>query len=325
MQENGITETHHQLVQTIFSEAYLAPLPEFKARCFELISEVVKIDSGTWITRCERHIPFYENDSFTYQLPKGFIEDYHHLSTVSSQVHQVFGVVLANLGKTMDILDVVPEEEWFGSDMYRLYCDKFDLHHSLMTVTANPVNQSLNIITFARHDPTLRFSAKDKQIKEFLVPNLAEAMRVNILNSFKQGQLDVSAHRGVFDRYGNLLEAEDGFIQAASQHVLQGSKLMLDVTEDQGSYPLENHQLHYQNHDGLVYVELQGEPLLNQLTDRKLEICQLLLAGQTNKEMARQLSLSPETINNHLKEIYDLLKVRSRHQAVSYLVRQGLT
>ena len=318
-----ISTQANQLVTQLYREAYATPIAEFKQRCFELMAETFAIDSGTWITRCEREIPFYTQDSFTYQLPDGFMEHYHQLSTVSDQVHQVFGVMLGNLGKTLDILDVVPEDEWFGSDMYKLYCEEFDLHHSLMTVTANPLNQAVNVVTFARNNPERPFTQEEKATKEFVVPNLIEAMRVNVLNSFHINRSDPSAYRAVSDRYGNLIEAEEGFMQLINRFgLLQENKLVPNLDADKGNQITDDYQFSYQNHDGLVFIELQTAPVLQSLGKRKLEICRYLLEGMSNKEIARQMDLSPNTVNNHLKEIFRVLHVSSRHEAMSYLVRQ---
>jgi DNA-binding CsgD family transcriptional regulator len=311
----------NQQVKKLYQAAYESPISEFKARCFELLSGYFEIDSGTWITRCEREMPFYDDDSFCYRLPDGFMEDYHHLSTVSTQVHQVFSVMMGNLGKTLDILDVVPEEEWFGSDMYRLYCEKFDLHHSLMTVTMNPVNQAINVVTFARHDAERPFSQEIKSAKEFVVPNLIEALRVNILNAFQSGSSNES-FRAVSDRYGNMIEAEEGFLSLGRQFgLIQDNKWQLDLTQS-GAVSADDYVAEYTNHDGLVYIELKTPSVLEQLTAKQRAVCHELLEGQSNKEIARVLSIAPDTVNNHLKAVYKILGVASRHQAVAYLARQ---
>jgi DNA-binding CsgD family transcriptional regulator len=48
------------------------------------------------------------------------------------------------------------------------------------------------------------------------------------------------------------------------------------------------------------------------LTDREREIAELVAAGRTNREVARQLVLSPRTVEAHLRTIYAKLGVRSR-------------
>jgi DNA-binding CsgD family transcriptional regulator len=52
------------------------------------------------------------------------------------------------------------------------------------------------------------------------------------------------------------------------------------------------------------------------LTPRECEILGLLASGQSNKEMARTLAVSPNTIKTHLASIYDKLEVTRRVQAI---------
>jgi len=53
------------------------------------------------------------------------------------------------------------------------------------------------------------------------------------------------------------------------------------------------------------------------LTTREEEVLILLSKGYANKEIADQLSISPETVGSHLKHIYEKMHVRSRTQAVA--------
>lgn len=52
------------------------------------------------------------------------------------------------------------------------------------------------------------------------------------------------------------------------------------------------------------------------LTRREEEIMQLLIVGCLSKEIADKLSIGLETVNSHLKHIYEKLHVRSRTEAV---------
>ncbi|WP_297443506.1 LuxR C-terminal-related transcriptional regulator [Acidocella sp.] len=53
------------------------------------------------------------------------------------------------------------------------------------------------------------------------------------------------------------------------------------------------------------------------LSPRETDILQLLVSGQTNKAIARQLNVTPETIKTHIKRIFQKLNVTNRSQAVS--------
>ena len=52
------------------------------------------------------------------------------------------------------------------------------------------------------------------------------------------------------------------------------------------------------------------------LTDRECEILELLASGQSNKEMARALGISPNTVKTHVARVYEKLEVRKRMQAI---------
>lgn len=315
----------NQLIQEIYRKAYSTPIAEFKQSCFDLIAAHFNIDSGTWITRCERDSKFYNNDSFTYQLPPNFIEHCHHIPTVSQQIEQVFGIVLGHQGKTLDILDIVPEQDWFKSDMYKMYCEEFSLYHSVMTVSVNPLSQAMNLITLARHDIDQKFTEAEKKSFDFLYPNLIEALRVNILNAFQQKTDTPYAFRAVSDVYSNLIEAEEGFLNLLhSKSLIKDNKLLLKISEIKANLQVDNLTFKTHNHNGIVYIEVIPPPVLKTLSKRKIEVCKELIKGKSNKEIAKTLNLSPNTVNNHLKEIFKDLNIKSRHQAIAYLTRQNL-
>jgi len=60
------------------------------------------------------------------------------------------------------------------------------------------------------------------------------------------------------------------------------------------------------------------------LSDRELEVLQLLARGKSNKEIGVQLFISEFTVKGHLRNIFTKLNVLSRTEAISAATRRGL-
>lgn len=65
------------------------------------------------------------------------------------------------------------------------------------------------------------------------------------------------------------------------------------------------------------------EPVLGKLSQRETEILGLMIAGGTNKEIARQLTVQEITVKVHLRNIYRKLGAANRAQAVRIALEDG--
>ncbi len=74
--------------------------------------------------------------------------------------------------------------------------------------------------------------------------------------------------------------------------------------------------------DELVGPRLAKEPLLS---TRETEVLQLLAAGKSTADMARELGVSVKTIETHRRQIMHKLGLHSVAELTKYAVREGLT
>jgi len=62
---------------------------------------------------------------------------------------------------------------------------------------------------------------------------------------------------------------------------------------------------------------------LDLLTDREMEVLRMVTRGLSNKDIADELCLSVRTVQGHLANIFNKLRVSSRTEAVVHALREG--
>ena len=67
----------------------------------------------------------------------------------------------------------------------------------------------------------------------------------------------------------------------------------------------------------------EAAPIFAPLSPREVEILDNIAKGMTNKQVAYALSISEQTVKNHMSSILRKLSVNDRTQAVVYAMKQG--
>lgn len=60
------------------------------------------------------------------------------------------------------------------------------------------------------------------------------------------------------------------------------------------------------------------------MSERERQVLELLAAGCSNKEIARKLDVSPNTIKTHVARLFEMLEVKRRTQAIQRARELGL-
>jgi DNA-binding NarL/FixJ family response regulator len=102
--------------------------------------------------------------------------------------------------------------------------------------------------------------------------------------------------------------------------VSQGSYVIQDGVLEEGqvgAWLLEQYE-GFETDEG---AELDTLPV--PLSAREMEILQQIAQGRSNKEIAYELGISPQTVKNHMTSILRKLAVNDRTQAAIYALRRG--
>jgi two-component system NarL family response regulator len=60
------------------------------------------------------------------------------------------------------------------------------------------------------------------------------------------------------------------------------------------------------------------------LTDREMQVLKLVAKGMNNRDIAKELFISENTVKNHVRNILEKLQIHSRMEAVMIAVREKL-
>jgi len=72
-------------------------------------------------------------------------------------------------------------------------------------------------------------------------------------------------------------------------------------------------------------LERSVKEQIDSLTNREIEVLRQLGMGATNREIAKALYISENTVRNHVRNILEKLHLSNRVQVAAFAVREGLT
>lgn len=321
--------TISQYIATIYRHARQMEMNDFRYYCLNSLKNLITFGGAIWFDRRDHDLAFTNLDTFVFELPNNFIENYNkYISKESLDEDPIGKYALENSNVTFTFEDVFENKEaFYQSDLFKYHCKKFNQRDVLTTLyIANESNKSQAIALY-RFNTDKTFTPKDKLIKSIIDPHFVEAMSMNILANFDRQCSSQDAYRAIADIHGNILEAEDGFINkiGIDSHSHKSTVLIPKLINDKPlQYTLPNgKEIRLRLKDTLVLIELPKDMQLSPLlTPKQIEVCELIKIGLPDKSMANQLNVSVYTINNHLKNIYKRLGTKNRLGTLAYLLNQ---
>lgn len=202
----------------------------------------------------------------------------------------------------------------------RAHLQRFALLHSLCIALPVPESSQLAVLILVRHTPGARATEAELDWLTQQGPLLAEAYAACraialLRNPGLRADALCVAH---VDARGAFVQTTPAFAHAmwggsAPQDVhLDGQILRALVRGQAWPLPGRAQTLHALRFGSGWLLSLQPSTQADSLTAREREVAQRFARGETNREIALALALSPATVRNHLSRVYDKLQVRHR-------------
>ena len=137
------------------------------------------------------------------------------------------------------------------------------------------------------------------------------------------GEVRASLSRTEFDRHmfdGTRLAWDDAIDEAQS--------FTADLVQESGSgmtaHPVTRPARQPSSARAVTGEGQQAQRTGSTLTERELEVLGFIAAGESNKDIARLIGVSPKTVMHHSVSIYRKLAVRGRAEATAVAIQRGL-
>lgn len=304
-----------KLLLDLYHGASERPFDEFQDFALELVKPVLQFDSARWGNASIRDGEFVPHAIHLHDDPEESIADWVEFLDIDTFANEV----RANLGraKNAHIPTHYAERAYAG---IRAYAHKYGHENALALALGQKSSSLLDWVAFYRADPDRQFTGREERICETLGPHLMLALGIN--RSICLGKLDDAGdvRRPSFamaDRRGMLWFAEPAFNRQIGAEWPAWREPALPTQLVAGLVTAGRFV-----GKGLVVTAsplgklllLRGRRIspIDRLTPRERDVALSYSRGQSSKDVARQLGISPATVHHHLRIAYDKLGVDNK-------------
>ncbi len=333
-----------QWLDELYTQARQQRLSDFKQWCFSSMQGLLRFDSALWATRSDLQKlkpDHWVDDTCLFKQPDEFMDNYAKVVMSANTPDPLNQHLGGHPGQFFSIWDCCPKTQWYQSDYYLKHCRIFGVENAISALTLPRENSIVrHVFSFYRANVADEFTADETLLANFMLPNLVEAIRINVLSTFSKTQHKGESFRAVLDRYGEILEAETGFCLLMKQKALfdktQAHETRVDIPGlDQiissDARTLNGLKTDIVFSDGLFYVEISENSRLGELSMREYQILELISSGLSSKDIAQMLSendptqpIKTNTVNTHRANIYRKIGVKHKTAATAYFLTHAV-
>ena len=292
-----------RVIEYLYREGPDRSIDEFRMWALDQARQVLPFDAALWGVGSFEDRRFHSTT--TVCLPPefpGIVERTRSINPAFQVLHDYPGVPVA----VSELLG----SGFRRSAIYRELYRPWKLEQILATATYDARSGLFALITFYRTDAGQAFSPAERRRVGRLVPHLAGAgsssyfRRLARLNRVRHAD----SHVAVCDRFGVLHEAQPGFVDLLARHYpdWEGPALPFKVEDGNVNPDILPKPLtaRIRPAGDLFVIEVWSRTLFDDLSSREQQVAQGLLSGQSYKDVARRIGVSPSTVSTYVKRIY---------------------
>lgn len=293
-------------------------LAKFRYWALNELQTLIDFDAAIWSTGHLSTRTFHTHT--TLGLPQDFPDQLiQHLP-----INPISKLLFARVGEPVDMSDVVDDDTFFSSEIYTRVFKPHNISRILSSVHIEQRSGIYTLLTLYRKDQAQPFTINEKTTYQRALFHLLQSASQACLLNLKATHSDNIKQTAICDKYGIYHEAESQFLDMIEEHFPNHSEqsLPFDVPSENSKNMISGLLTSSEKLGDLYRISIRPSSPLDELTQRELQVVDGVSQGMSFKQIAKQLTLSPSTISNHLYRIYQKLHITNRTELADLMRAQ---
>lgn len=309
--ESGAIDPADRVIGQLYRAAASTTPGSFRYWALARVRSTIPFDGALWGTGA------ITSKRFHTCTVTGLPRDFQTVLEETLPINPLFRPILAQLDTPVARSDILDDEAWFSSDIYRHCFSHFGISHLLSTAHIDPDSGVHSLVTLYRRDRNQVFTPAERsrqgRLAYHLVNAASHAFFRHLNRTYGRRRQDSAA--AVIDRQGLFHEAQPSFFSLLDQHFPTRAPRSLPFELPPAGESLTAGALCVATEtisSELRCVRIWPVGPLDQLTARERDVVYAVAHGLSFKQAARKLDIAPSTVANHLYRVYRKLSLNSR-------------
>ena len=306
------------VVLALYRAAREVPAEQFQDAALRLLKPILGFDSSMWGTGTLSAAGMAVHSIHLSEQPSEMVSEWQQVSSEDTVAY----ACASRPGWVMNAHMPTLFRDRAKRAM-RDYTTRFEKGCGRVTRYSAGNSSLISWISLYRADPQRHFAEDDRAGFQALLPHVVEALTINRLlhldRVFAHELRGRDSELAIADRRGTIHTAGTGFhaLLRREWSAWEGGALppplLAAVAEGrEAAFRGRRILVDARGVGDLLFLHARPLTAIDRLSPREREVAQRFGTGQSHKEVARALGVSPATVRNHLQVIYDKLQVNDK-------------
>lgn len=298
------------LLFQIYSASRIGQVGEFQRRALDSLSHLLAFDGAWWGRATVSGDEHQVHCSYVHHLPQDVAEWLNRIDRKNVVARQT--------------VSAPGRAHYFGKaalhsqDSTRRLAEHMGIVQSVCICDWAPTPGITNFLSLARQRARPRFSTGDLALLELVAPHLSAALDMALADQLVALRHPEKTALLVTDAAGSLHVAEAGALELLRSEwsdwtgPLLPAPLLSSIASRRAGYLGKRLQIAFIWQGDHVFLSMRPRGSRDMLTRREHSVAEAYAAGQSYREIAEGLGLSPATVRHHLRAIYVKLGVNDK-------------